>query len=109
MLSGTKAAKRARQLLKEAKVRTRFSPALAIAYELRTAKTCAARLKLLPRTEALGDGRSIAVLAQLSTGSRRGCGKWKRRPCAARCAKEAEHFRTTVKKITRRLKATGQR
>jgi hypothetical protein len=103
MLSKPKLSQRAAELLRDPSVRERFSPALAVAYELRNQSSCAARLPLLRRAENLGDERAIQVLSPLSTGTKTGCGKRKRQPCLPACSKEASEFRSVIAKISRRL------
>src|SRR5690606_18106377 len=75
LLGVTKSRAAADKLLSSPAVRAKASPALRVAYDLRTATTCAARLPLLERAGQLGDERSIAILSPLSTGSRTGCGR----------------------------------
>jgi hypothetical protein len=84
---------------------SQFSPALAIAYDLRFAPSCASRLGLLPRAREFGDDRSAQLLGNLS---RRppGCKKTARRPCRARCGAESRAFMDTVRKIYAREAAT---
>jgi hypothetical protein len=69
----------------------RFSPELAIAYDLRFAPSCGTRLGLLPRALELGDRRSAHILSGLA---RRppGCKTTKQRTCKPRCADEAKQF-----------------
>ncbi len=97
-----KVARQAEQLLSDVTVRARFSPALAVAFDLRRANGCAARLPLLARAAALGDRRSIAILSPLSAGSKRGCGRWKRSPCSPACPEEARAYLQTITKILER-------
>jgi hypothetical protein len=85
-------------------VRQLFSPQLAVAYDLHFATSCSARLGLLSRAEQLGDERSILVLQPLATGTDRGCGRRKREPCKAPCAKEASAFRKTIEVMATRLR-----
>jgi hypothetical protein len=101
-LNEPKVSKTAEQLLLSREVQQKFSPALAIAIELRNAKSCAARLPLLERAAGLGDKRSIAVLFPLSSGSKRGCGKWKRSACPPTCAEEARAYLQAIGKILER-------
>jgi serine/threonine-protein kinase len=96
---------RVRQRLDDPGVRKRMSPALAIAYDLYGAKTCADRVPLLPQAEKAGDERAMAQLAALSEGSKRGCGRRKRSPCPPRCAREATQYQAAVTKIRQRLAA----
>ena len=109
MLTKPKVAAKAERLLSVPEVRARFSPALAVAYDLRTAKSCAARVPMLDRAGALGDERSLTTLVAYSTATKRGCGRWKRKPCRARCAKEADAYRKAIQQISQRLTASGQR
>lgn len=97
-----KVAKQAEELLNSPKVRKVFSPSLAIAYDLRKAKSCAARVPLLERASGLGDRRSVVILSPLSAGSKRGCGRWKRSPCPAVCAEEAKAYLQTIADILER-------
>jgi serine/threonine protein kinase len=97
----------AKQLLGDETIRPRITAALAIAYELRSAPSCPARLPLLDRAIEVGDERAIAVLAGLSTGSARGCGKNKRKSCMPACPEQVEQFRQAMAKLSQRLKATG--
>jgi hypothetical protein len=103
-LTKPKLADRAERLLGDPVVRQRTSPALAIARELRSAPSCAARLPLLERAVQMGDERALAVLAGLSTGTKRGCGKNKRKPCPAACPEQVDPFRAAIGKLSQRLK-----
>jgi serine/threonine protein kinase len=87
-----------------AEIRERFSPALAIAHDLRMASDCAARSPLLDRAQRLGDERTIAVLAPLAQGAKTGCGRWKRSRCKPPCPTEAKAFQTVVHAIQDRLR-----
>lgn len=102
-LARPKLAERARQLLHDGEVRQRISPALAIAQDLRTAPTCAQRLPLLERAIEVGDKRALAVLAGLSTRTKRGCGRNKRSSCPPTCPEEAARFRDAVTRLALRL------
>jgi serine/threonine-protein kinase len=93
----------AERLLATQEVRAQSSPALRIAYDLRSASSCAARVPLLPRAAQLGDERSVAILSPLSTGSKTGCGRWRRSPCPAPCAKEAPQFLKVIQDISSRV------
>lgn len=90
-------------MLASPEIRQRFSPALAIAYDLRSAPDCASRLPLLDRATRHGDERTVAVLAPLSERSKRGCGRFKRSPCPPPCEEQAEAFQTVVRQIQERL------
>jgi hypothetical protein len=102
MLTDARAAARADGLLSTPDVRARATPALLIAYELRKAATCAARVPLLDRAIEVGDERSVAILQPLGVSSKRGCGKKKRMPCPAACPAEAERYLDAVSKIKAR-------
>jgi hypothetical protein len=108
MLTNPKAADRAEALLGDPAVQRRFSPALAVAYGLRSAPSCAARLPLLAQAAEQGDARSLHVLGGLSSGSKRGCGKGKRKPCLPACPEQAEQFRGAIEKISQRLREPGK-
>jgi len=107
-LTKSKLSERAEHLLGDASVRKRVSPALAIAHELRSAPSCASRLPLLSRAIEAGDERSLAVLGGLSTGTTRGCGKNKRKPCWSACPEQADQFRDAMAKISQRLKGAAK-
>lgn len=95
-------ARQAEQLLLAPKVQARFTPALSVAFDLRRATNCAARLPMLARAAALGDRRSVVILSPLSAGSKRGCGRWKRSPCSPACPEEARAYYQTITKILER-------
>jgi tRNA A-37 threonylcarbamoyl transferase component Bud32 len=97
---------RASGLLAELRREKKLSAALSIAYDLRYAATCSARLRLLPRAAELGDERSVAVLAVLSTRPV-DCRKKRRAVCKIPCEQEAKQFRHTIDLIARRPRATG--
>jgi serine/threonine protein kinase len=105
-IGSPKASKRAQELLESDAVKQRGSPALLVAYDLRKTDSCAGRVKYLSRAAELGDERSAAVLAPLSVGSKKGCGKWKRQPCQPACPAEAQRYTETVTRINSRLSQT---
>ncbi len=96
-------APRAKQLLAVPATRASLSDGLAIAVDLRSATSCAARLPLLARAADVGDERALTALSALSSGTTRGCGRGKRKPCKPACVVEAAAFRQTMDKIQRRL------
>jgi serine/threonine protein kinase len=102
MLTDVKTSQQARELLASAPVRARASPALAVAYELRLASSCSAKVPLLPRAAELGDDRTLSILSPLATGARKGCGRRKREPCPPPCAEEAKRFNETIARIVAR-------
>ena len=106
MLSDAKMSRAAQALLTSPAVRERTTPALAIAYDLRVTSSCGGKVPLLSRAAQLGDERSVAILAPLSTGAKKGCGKRKREACPPPCAEEAKKFQDTVGKIMSRINAT---
>ncbi len=106
-LTSPKVSEKAKKLLDDPKNQARFSPALAVAYDLRQADSCEAKVPLLARAGQLGDDRSIAILSPKATGTKRGCGRWKRNPCPAPCAKEAVDYLKAIKQISLRQRATG--
>jgi hypothetical protein len=93
---------RAKIALEASRRASQFSPALAIAYDLRFAPTCASRVGLLPRAQEFGDDRSAQQLILMS---RRppDCKKTKTRLCLSRCPDESRAFADTVRKIYARL------
>lgn len=99
MLNDPKTTAHARELLATPAVRARSSPALSIAYDLRLASSCSAKVPLLPRAAELGDDRTISILSPLATGRPKGCGKRKREPCPPPCAEEARRFNETLARI----------
>jgi tRNA A-37 threonylcarbamoyl transferase component Bud32 len=105
MLTAPGLRRAAHDKLENAEVKKHFSPALAVAYELRMVARCEDRLPLLDRAKKFGDTRSVAVLMGLGTGSRRGCGKRNRSPCPAPCAAQASLFKKTAIAIQDRLQA----
>jgi hypothetical protein len=76
-----------------------------VAYDLRTANSCAARLPMLARASELGDERASQVLLPLSVGAKRGCGRWKKNPCPPPCPEEARRYSEVVARIATRLAA----
>ncbi len=93
---------RSKIALESARRASQFSPALAIAYDLRFAPGCASRLGLLPRAQELGDERSAQQLLNLS---RRppNCKKTRQRTCRSRCPNESRAFIETARKIYARI------
>ena len=63
---GSRAAKRAEELLRDEAVRSRGSAAMRIAYDLRTARTCEAKAALYERAGEEGDRRALGQLHVLS-------------------------------------------
>jgi hypothetical protein len=94
---------RARALLLRPDVRKRATPALLVAFDIRSAPSCEARLAELPRAKEDGDERAVAILTMLGSNTRKGCGKKKRFPCPPPCAEQAAAFRDTAEQIRARL------
>jgi hypothetical protein len=90
---------RAKRLLDHEDVRKRSKPALRIAYDLKTAKTCADAVKLLDRAVSDGDQRTVSILSFNVDGSGRGCGPRGRSRCPPRCKEEAAKMRSALEKI----------
>jgi serine/threonine protein kinase len=95
---------RAKIALESARRAGQFSPALAIAYDLHLAPSCASRLPLLPRAQEFGDERSAQQLIELS---RRppNCKRTRTRPCHSRCPDESRFFIDTGRKIYAKVAA----
>lgn len=93
---------RAKIALETSRRASQFSPALAIAYDLRFAPSCDSRVGLLPRAQEFGDERSAQQLVDLS---RRppDCKKTKTRLCRSRCPDESRAFIDTARKIYTRM------
>jgi len=102
MLSNSRVSRHADELLASEAVQNLATPALRIAYQLRKAESCAARIPLLDQAAELGDIRSVQVLSPLTVGSKRGCGRWKRGPCPAPCSLEARRYTEAIGRIMSR-------
>lgn len=63
---GSRAAKRAEEMLKDEGVRARGSPALRVTYALRTARSCEEKIALFDRAKTDGDGRTMGQLQILN-------------------------------------------
>lgn len=63
---GTRAAAHADELLRREDVRAKGTPALRVAWEMRAATTCDARVALFGRAKAEGDRRVLATLFQMT-------------------------------------------
>jgi hypothetical protein len=96
---------RAEKQLTDPAVLERASPAARIAIDLRAAESCAAKKELLDRAAADGDRRSVIVLSLSSTGTKRGCGRYRRSPCKPKCAAEAARMREVIKAIEARMRS----
>lgn len=107
MLTSVPLRQATRERLDDPRVRKTFSPALAIAFDLRAAKSCEDRLPLLARALEHGDSRTVSALIGMSTGAKKGCGAKKRQPCPPTCPAEAQRFRDTA--LTLQAKITAKK
>jgi hypothetical protein len=105
MLTRPSITKRAQFQLTRFRVRKLFTPELAIAYDLRFAPSCSARLGMLRQANAYGDQRSINVLSALA-GKAPLCGRRGRSPCLQLCERESEQFSKSIDTIVRRLRTS---
>ncbi|MRG97186.1 hypothetical protein [Polyangium spumosum] len=67
---GSKAAERAAELLKQDEVRSRGTPAMRIAFDLKTAKSCDDKAALIDRARDEGDSRALGWLMLMSRSCR---------------------------------------
>ena len=103
MVEQPELAQKAKFRLTRFKVKRLFSPQLSIAFDLRFFETCAGRISLLPRANALGDQRSLNVLASLATVPESCAGKTSA-ACTPRCPREAAAFTRSMEIIAQRLR-----
>jgi serine/threonine-protein kinase len=103
MVEKPELAQKAKFRLTRFKVKRLFSPQLSIAFDLRFFETCAGRISLLPRANALGDQRSRNVLASLATVPE-GCAGKTGGACTPRCPREAAAFLRSMEIIDQRLR-----
>jgi hypothetical protein len=97
---------RAKIALESLRRNKQFSPALAIAYDLRSAPSCTARAALIPRALEVGDRRSAHLLSGLA---RRppGCKQTRKRKCLPRCPNEAKALAKAAQDIYQRHPLDG--
>lgn len=74
---GSRAAKRAEEILRDEAVRSRGTPALRVAYDLRMARGCDEKIALLERAGEEGDRRTLGQLQLLN----RSCGRQRGECC----------------------------
>ncbi len=91
---------RLKGLFQELRQAEKASQEVLVAYDLRYASSCKARLEFLERAELHGDTRSLVQLKALSTAPKR-CG-WGR-TCYPPCRAEAERFQRSAEVIRKRL------
>ncbi|MEY4546290.1 MAG: hypothetical protein RL685_2485 [Pseudomonadota bacterium] len=96
---GSRAASLAQQLLYSADQRSKATPALLVALDLRSAATCDDYLRVLPAAVRDGDQRSSATLRALRHGD--GCGADGRQDCYA-CLRDSPLLENALKAIDRR-------
>jgi hypothetical protein len=94
---------RAMELLARPEVRGRCSEALQIAFDLRSARDCEQRARLLDRVAAQGDGRSIVILSAMLHGTQRGCGPNGQAGCPGECAEHADPIQGAINAIKKRI------
>lgn len=104
MLGEPALAERAKYQLRRFRVRKQFTPALAIAYDLRFSPSCGSRFSLLDRAGEVGDQRSIETLSAL-LGKPEKCGGPLGLPCLPRCQREAIPFARSIESMSKRLRA----
>ncbi len=95
----TETTRLAEQLVHEKDVRSRASPALAVALDLRDATTCEANQKLLAAAKDHGDRRSLHQLAMLQR--KFGCGPRKKDDCY-KCLRDNDDLVDAVKAVRHR-------
>jgi serine/threonine protein kinase len=106
MLDQPALAERAKFSLSRFRVRRQFTPALAIAFDLRFSPSCGSRYSLLDRANEFGDQRSIDTLSAL-LGKAEKCGGPNGLPCLPLCTKEAVAFTRSIELMSKRLR-TGE-
>jgi tRNA A-37 threonylcarbamoyl transferase component Bud32 len=104
MLAEPVLAERAKYQLRRFRVRKQFTPALAIAYDLRFSTNCGSRFSLLDRANEVGDQRSIETLSAL-LGKPEKCGGTVGLPCLPHCQRESIAFARSIESIAKRLRA----
>ena len=95
----TLATERAKELLDSSDVQKNMSEALRLALELREAKTCEDRRKLMPRLEKYGDERSMIPMREMA--KTRGCGRSKKEDCYP-CLREDSQFKDALTQVAMR-------
>jgi hypothetical protein len=89
----------ARALLFGKDVRPKASPALTVALDLRTTRTCPENAAILPRAAQRGDRRSLHLLTQLQR--KYGCGPNKRQDCNP-CLRGNDELDSAIKAVKER-------
>lgn len=90
----------ARSILYSSDVRSKASPALAVALELRAAESCEQYRAILPRALAHGDRRALQPLTKLSP--RRGCGPKKNEDCWSCLRRDGDELSATISAVKSR-------
>jgi hypothetical protein len=93
----TEATELAHQIVLSKDVRSKASPALAVALDLRSAASCEDTKAVLPRALKDGDRRSLHLLTKLL--AKRGCGAKKNEDCYACLRADAGDLTTTINAV----------
>jgi hypothetical protein len=109
MSTAPKLASRIEALFTKADVRAGASPAWLIAFDLRRAVGCRAKVALLDRVSAEGDERCVRLLEPLTVGAASGCGFLNLGVCPAQCAGDAAAMRKAIAAVRARLAAGASR
>jgi serine/threonine protein kinase len=91
----------AAEFLKSDQFRHQASPALAVAVDLRYARSCAAAHALLRQAEQVGDERALTYLRRYE--ATRGCGRRRSHDCYP-CMRQDARLRTAIAAIEKRIK-----
>jgi hypothetical protein len=89
----------AEQLIYSKALRSKASPALSVALDLRRATTCEEYQSIIPRAADQGDKRSLHLLARLMR--RHGCGPRKTGDCY-KCLREGDELKEALKAVRSR-------
>jgi hypothetical protein len=89
----------AEQLLATGEVRTRASPAVLVALDLRAAETCDQAKEALGRAVEHGDRRSLSYIGRFA--QKKGCGEGKREDCWP-CLRDGDELKSATKAAAKR-------
>ncbi len=95
----TTATQLAKELLDSGDVQDEMSEGLKLALELREAKSCEERKKLMPRLEQSGDERSMVPMREMAKTN--GCGPRKKDDCFP-CLREDDAFKNALTQVAMR-------
>lgn len=90
------------KLFESPDLQARFSPSLAVAYNLLMADSCSEWASYLEEAARVGDERAVVILAPLAKRERR-CGIYRNQPCEPTCPDEAKAIVQTLHKIRTRI------